>query len=70
MIQCAVREKLLFIWTDILNRLAELQQRRQAAIKSRDVRFRPFDSRIRRAKNAEAAAEQMYREHLAEHGCG
>jgi hypothetical protein len=69
-IQCAEREKLLFVWTDSSNRLTELQQRRQAALNRDEVYINRFDGKIRKAKDAELAAEELYREHLAEHGCG
>ena len=70
MIQCAEREKLLFVWTDSSNRLTELQQRMQAALNRGEVYINRYDNMIRRAKDAELAAEQLYREHLSEHGCG
>ena len=69
-IQCAEREKLLFVWTDTSNRLTELHQKRHAAFNRGEVYINRFDTRIRKAKDAELAAEQLYREHLAEHGCG
>jgi len=69
-IQCAEREKLLSAWTDSANRLAELQEKRLAALNSGQVDSKRFDSKIRKAEEAEAMAEQLYRKHLAEHGCG
>jgi hypothetical protein len=69
-IQCAEREKLLSAWTDSANRLAELQEKRLAALNSGQVDSNRFNSKIRKTEEAEATAEQLYREHLAEHGCG
>jgi hypothetical protein len=42
----------------------------QAALNRGEVYINRYDNMIRRAKDAELAAEQLYREHLSEHGCG
>jgi hypothetical protein len=69
-IQCAERQKLVSAWVDSANQLAELQEKKLAALKSGQVDFNRFDTKIRKAEEAEATAEQLYREHLDQHGCG
>ena len=66
---CAEREKLQSAWTDRSNRVVELQEQRLAAVHRGDVSFHRFDSKIQKAQEAEAEAEQAYHVHLDQHGC-
>jgi len=50
-------------------RLAELRDKKLAAINNRQIGSNQFDHKIQKAEETEEKAEQAYRDHVTNHGC-